>query len=618
MDSSHNSLVIPDKGSDCIHRIELVPSLSKSCINLKLFRDDIRYEFEKIFTIAGGLYINNKSLVFDVDILSSINLLVEASQFRSWGITSFHYSNELILNTSNEHIIYIIRSHCAICNQILRHIIMSKNKYHYVIFVSNMNTLCTKLFEKEITRLNISLLLLPITVIPIDNDILSMEYDNFIKDVVIDENLLPLSMVTKSLIDLQTKYGVIPCIQGIGEQSQFIIEEMLNLMKDNEEINIVPHIGRMIIIDRNCDYVTPLLTPLIYSGLLDDNMGINSNIIKTQHDNKDLLFKVNMDDNVYDVLKDKRIDKVNKLLNEKLLAYSIERDNIDKNTDLKQISNSMNNIKILNNEYSLNSLKIHSKITQNIIEKFNNQDNSEILELEQTLLNNSKKSNILKFLLDMINSKKYTLERIIRIICLYCIVNDGIDNDIYNILNKQILEHFGNGNKHYHYLFENLLKCGIIYPKNIKYQGYWKANKKALHLLEDYDTESPKDISYIFGGYAPISCRIVEYALSTGLNTLIQQKTKNKLFRGWKNNDVNNKLLKIGTNFHVTQDYDINRLSSEQYINMKSTVLIYFVGGITYSEIAALRFLTKMNSNKHIVIATTKIINGNNFIKTLI
>lgn len=494
---------------------------------------------------------------------------------------------------------------------------MSKDKYHYVVLVPSINTLCTKIFENDMAILNISLLVLPIMLIPVDNNMLSMEYDNFTKDVIIDESNAPLSMIAKSLVYLQIKYGIIPCIQGIGEQSQFIIEDMLRL-RNAEEINITPHIGRMIIIDRNCDYVTPLLSPLIYAGWLDDNIGINSNTITLHHNDKHLLFKVNTDDRVYDVLKDKRLDEVNKWLSEKLLACTAEQNNIEKNNDLKQISNSVNNIKTLNNEYPLKSLKTHAEIAINMIEKFNNKDNSDIRVIEQTLLNKGKKSNILTFLLDMIDNKKTTLERIIRIICLYCIINDGIGSDIYSILNNHILQHFGNGDKHYQYLFENLLKCGIMYPKNIQYTGLWKKSKKTLHLIEECDIENPKDIAYIFGSYAPISCRIIEYALLTKMNTLLQQKNKNKLFRGWRDIEVDNKLLNIGTNFHVVQDFDINNLTKEQYIKMESTILMFFVGGITYSEIAALRFLTKMNTDKHIIIATTKIINGNNFIKMLI
>ncbi len=42
----------------------------------------------------------------------------------------------------------------------------------------------------------------------------------------------------------------------------------------------------------------------------------------------------------------------------------------------------------------------------------------------------------------------------------------------------------------------------------------------------------------------------------------------------------------------------------------KKRILIYFIGGITYGEIAAVRFLNKLFKDKKFIIATTQIING--------
>lgn len=44
------------------------------------------------------------------------------------------------------------------------------------------------------------------------------------------------------------------------------------------------------------------------------------------------------------------------------------------------------------------------------------------------------------------------------------------------------------------------------------------------------------------------------------------------------------------------------------------TVVVYFIGGVTYTEIAALRLLSKQKGCK-IIIATTSIINGERLLK---
>lgn len=42
----------------------------------------------------------------------------------------------------------------------------------------------------------------------------------------------------------------------------------------------------------------------------------------------------------------------------------------------------------------------------------------------------------------------------------------------------------------------------------------------------------------------------------------------------------------------------------------KKKIMIYYIGGITYAEMAALRFLQKLNPMYRFIIATTSIING--------
>lgn len=52
------------------------------------------------------------------------------------------------------------------------------------------------------------------------------------------------------------------------------------------------------------------------------------------------------------------------------------------------------------------------------------------------------------------------------------------------------------------------------------------------------------------------------------------------------------------------------RMGAPDQIKKKKKVLVYYLGGITYGEIAAIRFLNKLITDKHFIIATTQIING--------
>lgn len=49
----------------------------------------------------------------------------------------------------------------------------------------------------------------------------------------------------------------------------------------------------------------------------------------------------------------------------------------------------------------------------------------------------------------------------------------------------------------------------------------------------------------------------------------------------------------------------------------RPAVVVYFIGGVTYSEVATLRLLSKL-LNKEIVVATTHMINGESMVQSLI
>ena len=85
------------------------------------------------------------------------------------------------------------------------------------------------------------------------------------------------------------------------------------------------------------------------------------------------------------------------------------------------------------------------------------------------------------------------------------------------------------------------------------------------------------DISYAYNGYAPMLIRLVEKAISQG---------------GWSS--IRDLLRKIpgDTNF-PTDETDIFTTSVD-----KQFILLVFIGGITYGELAAIRLLNKKNRNK--------------------
>lgn len=76
---------------------------------------------------------------------------------------------------------------------------------------------------------------------------------------------------------MQSLYGIIPNVYGKGKYSKMVAEQLFRMRKEmsqNQEPQITPKIDNLILIDRNVDLITPMMTQLTYEGLIDENFGI--------------------------------------------------------------------------------------------------------------------------------------------------------------------------------------------------------------------------------------------------------------------------------------------------------------------------------------------------------
>ncbi|EFA77569.1 Sec1-like family protein [Heterostelium album PN500] len=123
-----------------------------------------------------------------------------------------------------------------------------------------------------------------------------------------------------------------------------------------------------------------------------------------------------------------------------------------------------------------------------------------------------------------------------------------------------------------------------------------------LTYEEEINETNPTDMAYVYSGYAPLSCRLVQQAIRPG---------------GWKAIEETLRLLP-GPTFE-----EIQPLPQGATTNVKSDrkpiTLVYFIGGVTFAEISALRFLSRQDqANRDFIIITTKLINGDTLVDNLV
>ena len=164
--------------------------------------------------------------------------------------------------------------------------------HHRIVYLPQPTALVSQLIQDLglTAASNVSIEALQLDLFPIESDVLSLEYDHALRELTVEgtpSNLI--QTCSRSLLKLQDIVGTIPRIQSIGKLGEEVLQKLLNqtvdeyLANDNETQELQQQTAKplpdnpfaLLLIDRNVDMVTPMVTPLTYEGLLDDVVGID-------------------------------------------------------------------------------------------------------------------------------------------------------------------------------------------------------------------------------------------------------------------------------------------------------------------------------------------------------
>ena len=189
-------------------------------------------------------------------------------------------------------------------------------------------------------------------------------------------------------------------------------------------------------------------------------------------------------------------------------------------------------------------------------------------------------------------AKKSELYNIIRILSLYSIINGGMKNKLYDQIKKDIINIYGFQTI---FFLQNLEKNKMLKYYESSNLFYNELNKKLKLINDSVDLNNPNDTSYSFSGYCPIFIRLLEKAFA----------------KGWIN--IKDILLKLSSDFDFPQD-DSQIFENK---NEKKFILLVFIGGLTYGELAAIRFMNKIYNDKKFIVVTSNMINNRKLMNSL-
>ncbi|XP_024614318.1 vacuolar protein sorting-associated protein 33A isoform X2 [Neophocaena asiaeorientalis asiaeorientalis] len=541
--------------------------LSYGRVNLNVLREAVRRELREFLDKCAG----SKAIVWDEYLTGPFGLIAQYSLLKEHEVEKmFTLKGSRLPAADVKNIIFVVRPRLELMDIISENVLSEDRRgpardFH-ILFVPRRSLLCEQRLKdlgvlgSFIHREEYSL-----DLIPFDGDLLSMESEGAFKECYLESDQTSLYHAAKGLMTLQALYGTIPQIFGKGECARQVANMMIRMKREftGSQNSIFPVFDNLLLLDRNVDLLTPLATQLTYEGLIDEIYGIQNSYVK--------------------------------LPPEKFAPKKQGDGGKDLPTEAKKLQlNSAEELYAEIRDKNFNAVgSVLSKKAKVISAAFEERHNAKTVgEIKQfvsqlphmqaargSLANHTSIAELIK---DVTTSEdffdKLTVEQEFM---------SGIDTD------KTY------GYEHILTLY-NLEKAGLLKPQTGGRNTYPTVRKTLRLWMDDVNEQNPTDISYVYSGYAPLSVRLAQ---------LLSRP-------GWRSIEEVLRILP-GPHFEERQPLPTG-LQKKRQPGENRVTLIFFLGGVTFAEIAALRFLSQLeDGGTEYVIATTKLINGASWIESL-
>ncbi|CAF1376201.1 unnamed protein product [Adineta steineri] len=642
-------------------------------INLTILRDYIIQEIKRctnqFHTEKSHLpkqFTKDKCVIVDDDIK---NLLGHVQALNDLGASDIRIFKERQHDTSDYRITLFIVRPKAVYMEVIANMIkdeMNKlnklkskenSKQYGIIFVPRRSRVCEEKLKEQGVRGDIIIDELNLDFLPIDTDLLSMESNDCFRDLYLNNDTTPLFSLAHGLITLQKLYGIIPNVFVKGDKAKQCYDNMLRMQRevpDNEK-KVPTQIENLILIDRTVDLITPMMIPATYEALLDEVFGIQFNRIEVPTatfsadfreaqkidiaTKEKIAIRLLTTDQLYSDTRYLHMIPVGKILQEGARAQRQLRTDFDAN-----FSGSASTIqgeklaalrkfvvRMSNQNSKIQTLSTHLELAFCIKHELTSNYDMYLANQLSILF-----SPIVQDALRQIDERIAWKDNIFCILRYLSIITHALGPQLkrkdYDLIKKDIIQTFG---LQYLVLIHALEQIGIIYLSDPnKPSSTIRTNetnldrlKREFNLLQEdqaVNVVEPQDIHYIYYQYAPISVRLIEKIVFPTTNNI--QDAMN-ILPGTTFIDTQQVPMELKRHRHgsttslsslnktTKQPIQPQRQTQQQSTESKVT-LVVFIGGITYGEIAALRFLA--DKNHDFIIATTHFINGTNLMKSLL
>ncbi|CAI4216210.1 unnamed protein product [Parascedosporium putredinis] len=549
-----------------------------------------------------------KNVVFDRSLVGPVGVIVKVATLQEYGVDKFFILENQNVDTSQRNVIFIARGECGrhaqtIADQIRRLQRESQTGHDFHIFWLN---------------------------------------DSF-EDLYLNKDVTPTYLMARALMEIQQNHGLFPRIIGKGDHAKRVAD-LLGRMKQEtiaeggadkglkDALTPSTTVESVIVIDREVDFVTPLLTQLTYEGLIDEIFGIENNQAKvdttvvgvpTQSSSganaqtRKRPIQLDSTDKLYDQLRDANFAIVGSLLNKVAVRLQKIRKDYEANQSNKSIAELkefVGNLPAYQAEEK--SVGIHTGLVEEIVKHTRSDLFKGLLKVQQNLADGADPSSQFETIEELI-ARDAPIKEVMRLLCIYSCMSGGIQQKEYDLFRRLILEGYG----YQHILtLHKLAKLQLILPRSSPLAGmipmtgnsdaagtktnYAYLRQQLKLIVDEVREDDPDDIAYVYSGYAPLSIRLVQCVLQKqylmqltkgGNNAPAGAASTASAAQGWHGFDEAVKHVR-GRTFYELQKGEDKAVKARALLSGggdRQTVFVVFVGGITFTEIAALRFIAR-------------------------
>ncbi|CAM4638222.1 unnamed protein product [Caretta caretta] len=564
-----------------------------------------------------------KDLFIEADLMSPLDRIANVSILKQHEVDKLYkVENKPIVSTSDQ-LCFLVRPRITNMKYVADIVNADKatgrSRKYKIIFSPQKFYTCELVLEEEGIYGDVTCDEWAFYLLPLDDDLLSMELPEFFRDYFLEGDQRWISTVARALQLLNSLFGPFTHTYGIGRCAKMVYEVWRELVEESEGDSQArrPEISHVFLMDRDVDYVTALCSQVVYEGLVDDTFRIKCGSVDFGPDvtSSDRSFKVllNAQDKVFSEIRNEHFSNVFGFLSQKARNLQTQYDR-RRGMDIKQMKNFVSQeLKGLKQEHRL--LSLHIGACESIMKKKTKQDFQELLKTEHSLLEGFDIRESTSYIEEHIDRQVSPSESL-RLMCLLSVTENGLIPKDYRSLKTQYLQSYG---PEHLLTFHNLKRIGLLTEQapgetltaveskvsklvtdraagkltdafnSLARKSNFRGLSKKLGLIPrvdgEYNLKVPRDMAYVFSGaYVPLSCKIIEQVLER---------------KGWLGLEEVVRLLN-GNEFAPTEPVTEENPAWE----VQRVILAVFLGGCTFSEISALRFLGKEKGYKFIFLTT--------------